>query len=290
MSRESALGVIGLGAMGTPMAQQLLSAGRQVFFHSQREKPELVEAGAVPAASPAELASQAKTLLVMLPDLPQLTPLLRGKDGLLSSQDELLICISSTAAASHVRQLAEEVSAETEQRVQIIDTPVSGGVEGARAGSLSIMAGGTEDQVTAARAALSACGRVLHMGPLGAGQVSKACNQMVVASTMLALSEATVMAERSGILPSALLEVLGGGYAGSTLLEAKKHKLTSEDYSPDGRASYMLKDLGFAREIAAETSTSAVGLPELHRAYRELVDKGLGDFDLAVTRRFVAER
>jgi len=284
------VGLIGTGAMGIPMAQRLLGAGRQLFVHSRSVKPELTEAGAVYVESPKALAARADTILVMLPDLPQLEPMLDGPESLLAAGRDVLVMVGSTSSAVRLRALAASVSDASEGRVQLMDVPVSGGVEGARRGTLSIMTGGTQEQAQRARQILSVCGSVHHLGPLGSGQVAKACNQMVVSATMLALGEATVLGERSGIAPAELLEVLAGGYAGSTLLEAKKDKLINEEYEPGGIAAYMLKDLGFATDIARDTGTAAVLLPLLTDAYRELVDVGLGDEDLAVVRKFVSHR
>jgi len=284
------IGLIGTGAMGVPMARRLLDSGARVLVHSRSVKPELRDAGAQYVGSPRELAEQTDTVLVMLPDLPQLEPMLAGPDSLLAAGRDLLVMVGSTSSAVRLRELAARVGDTSEGRVALMDTPVSGGVEGAARGTLSIMAGGTPEQAARARRALAPCGTVHHLGPLGAGQVAKACNQMVVAATMLALGEATVLAERSGIAPAKLLEVLGGGYAGSTLLESKKDKLIADEYEPGGIAAYMLKDLGFASDIAEDTDTSTVLLPQVREAYRELVDAGLGDEDLAVVRKFVAQR
>lgn len=284
------IGVIGTGSMGVPMVQRMLSAGSKVLVHSRSVKPELHDAGALYVGSPKELAEHTETIVVMLPDLPQLEPMLDGPQSLLAAERELLIMVGSTSSAVRLRELATSVSDATRGRVQLIDTPVSGGVEGARRGTLSIMAGGAIDQVQRARQALSPCGTVYHLGPLGSGQVAKACNQMVVAATMLALGEATVLGERSGIEPAGLLEVLGAGYAGSALLEAKKSKLIADEYEPGGIAAYMLKDLGFATDVALTTGTSALLLPLLVDAYRELVDLEFGHEDLAVVRKFIAQR
>lgn len=285
-----AIGIIGTGAMGTPMARRMLRAGHPVLTYSRTPRPALAESGAVAVATPRELAESADNILVMLPDIPYLEPMLEGPDSLLAAKRRLLVMVGSTSSPVRLRQLAQDVAARSDGLVEIVDTPVSGGVEGARAGTLSIMLGGTDEQAVRAVAALTPCGTVHHLGPLGAGQVAKACNQMVVGATMLALGEATVLAQRSGIQPSDLMEVLGGGYAGSTLLEAKKDKLIADQYEAGGIAAYMLKDLGFADDIATETGTSAALLPALEAAYRELVDAGYGDEDLAVVKRFVERR
>lgn len=284
------LGVIGLGSMGEPMAGLLLAAHGALAVHSRSRRESLLEAGATWADTPRELAEQVDAALVMLPDLPQLTPMLEGPDGLLAAGTELLLMIGSTSSPRGVRELAARLHDESGGRVRVVDVPVSGGEAGATAGTLSIMAGGAEEDVRRAATLLAPCGTVRHLGPLGAGEVAKACNQMIVGATMMAIAEATVLAERSGITPANLFEVLSGGYAGSTLLTDKRDKLVSGDYSPGGIAAYMTKDLGFAADVAEDTGTSPALLGALRGAYDELVAAGLGEEDLSVARRFVAER
>jgi 2-hydroxy-3-oxopropionate reductase len=152
------------------------------------------------------------------------------------------------------------------------------------------MLGGTDEDAARAQVALAPCGRPVHLGPLGAGQVAKAANQLVVSATMLAIAEATVLAERSGIDVDALWTLLAGGYAGSNLLRSNHRRLVDEDYAPGGIARYMVKDLGFANDVAEATDTHPALLPALRAAYDELVERGLGEQDLSVARRFVAER
>jgi len=284
------IGILGLGAMGAPMARNLLAAGGRILSHSRRARPELEATGVTFVATPRQLAEQADAVLVMLPDLPQLEELLDGPDGLLANPGDLLLMIGSTSSASELRDLAGRLTERTGGRVRVVDCPVSGGVDGAEAGRLSIMLGG--DEADAARAArlLAPCGAPVHLGPLGAGEVAKACNQLVVAATILALGEATVLAERSGIDLDALWTLLGNGYAGSNLLASRKDKLVHADDSPSGAARYMVKDLRFAADVAAATDTHPALLPALREAFDEIVDSGLGDRDIAVTRRFTADR
>ncbi len=284
------VGVIGLGSMGLPMAEHLLCARGGLTVHSRTRKQEIVDAGARWAETPRELAAACDAVLVMLPDLPQLEPLLEGPDGLLAGAERLLLMIGSTSSPVAVRALAERLDAASAGRVRVVDCPVSGGDTGARAGTLSIMAGGEADDVALAAALLAPCGRVRHLGPLGAGEVTKACNQMIVGATMMAIADATVLAERSGIAPADLFDAIEGGYAGSTLLSDKRGRLETDDVAPGGIAAYMLKDLGFAREVADATHTAAALLPRLHAMYDELVAAGLGDDDLAVAKRFVEGR
>jgi 3-hydroxyisobutyrate dehydrogenase-like beta-hydroxyacid dehydrogenase len=289
-SAPDVVGVLGLGAMGLPMAERLLAAHGQLLFHSRSPRPSLVAAGATQVDSVRELASRADVLLAILPDLPQLAEHLDGPDGLLAARGDLLLMIGSTSSAPGVRALAERLDAATGGRIHVVDSPVSGGADGAAAGRLSIMLGGDSDDCARAATVLAPCGTAVHLGPLGAGEVAKACNQMVVAATILALGEASVLAERSGIDLATLWQLLGGGYAGSNLLQSRKDKLVSGDDSPSGIAAYMVKDLRYANDVAVATGTEPVLLPALRAAFDEIVESGLGDRDIAVTRRLVAER
>lgn len=284
------VGAVGLGAMGHPMAQRLLAAHGDLVIHARRPQPELIAAGASWAETPRKLASRVDVLLSMLPDLPQLEELLDGPDGLLADAGDLLILVGSTSSAPAVRVLAERLSTRTDGRVRLVDCPVSGGEDGAIAGTLSIMLGGAPDDAAVAAEVLAPCGTPVLLGPLGAGEVAKACNQLVVSATILALGEATVLAERSGLDLDALWSLLSGGYAGSKLLDSRRDKLVSGDDSPSGVARYMVKDLRFAADIAEATATSPVLLPALRAAFDELVEAGLGERDISVTRRFIASR
>jgi 3-hydroxyisobutyrate dehydrogenase-like beta-hydroxyacid dehydrogenase len=299
----SPVGVVGLGAMGTPMARHLLAAHGTLAFYARRPQPDLVAAGATRYSTPRELASQIDVLLVMLPDLPQLQELLEGPDGMLTglcdensgddgsgNEHELLLLIGSTSSPPAVRELGADLAARTGGRVHVVDCPVSGGEDGAIAGTLSIMLGGEPDDVSRAAAVLAPCGTCVHLGPLGAGEVAKACNQLVVAATILALGEATVLAERSGLDLDAFWTLLSGGYAGSNLLASRRQKLVTGDDSPSGVAKYLVKDLRFVADVAATTRTDPALLPALRAAFDEIVARGLGDRDMAVTRRYVAER
>jgi len=291
MSTSAAtVGVVGLGAMGRPMADRLLAARGDLVIHARRPQPDLVEAGATWAATPRELGARCDVVLSMLPDLPQLEEMLDGDDGLLAEAGEMTLLVGSTSSAPEVRALAARLHTETGGRVRVVDCPVSGGVDGATAGTLSIMLGGDAEDAALAAEVLSACGRPVLLGPLGAGQVAKACNQLVVSATILALGEATVLADRSGLDLDALWTLLGGGYAGSRLLESRKEKLVTGDDSPSGIAQYMVKDLRFAADIAEATGTAAVLLPALRAAFDEIVAAGLGDRDISVSRRFIASR
>lgn len=289
-TQQPTIGVLGLGAMGAPMTRRLLEAGTNVVISSRREKPDLVAAGATWADTPREVGAAADAVLLMLPDLPEVEEVLAGDDGLLAEAGDLLVMIGSTSSATGVRELDERLRAASGDRVRVLDCPVSGGQDGAEAGTLSIMVGGTEEDATLAGELLAPCGNPVHLGPLGAGEVAKACNQMVVAATILAIGEASVLAKRSGLDLEQMWSLLGGGYAGSTLLRSRHRKVVDGEYSASGMAKYMVKDLTFASDVAEVTGTNAALLPALHAAFSELVDRGLGDLDMSVTRKFVEER
>ena len=287
------VGVIGLGVMGHPMAANILRSGAFVHITGRtREKyGDLMAAGAAWHDTPRSLAEAVGVMLLMLPDLPQVEEMLAGSDGILAGDfQDLLIIIASTSSPIEVRDLGQRLARETEGRIRVIDAPVSGGSEGAEAGRLSIMVGGEAGDVADAWPVLVACGNPVHLGPLGSGQVAKACNQMIVAATVLALGEAAVLAHRSGIDLDELFRTLAGGYAGSRILETRGDRIVREDYSPSGAARYLVKDLGFAATVARATGTHAVLLPTLKAAFEELTEAGMATYDIAVTRRFIARR
>ncbi|QOC25090.1 MULTISPECIES: NAD(P)-dependent oxidoreductase [Microbacterium] len=284
------LGVIGVGAMGAPMARRLLHARGSLSVFTRSPRPDLEAGGATLVATPRELAARSDAILVMLPDLPELEAVLDGEDGLLAGADTLLLMIGSTSSPTGVRALAERLHRTSGGAIRVVDCPVSGGADGAEDGTLSIMIGGAGDDAARAAALLAPCGRAVHLGPLGAGEVAKACNQLVVAATITALGEATELAARSGLDLDALWALLSGGYAGSNLLTSRRHRLVSGDDSPSGAAKYMVKDLGFAADVAGATGIHPALLPALRDIFDEIVAEGLGDRDISVTRRLTARR
>jgi 2-hydroxy-3-oxopropionate reductase len=292
-TRSAATGVIGLGVMGRPMAANILRNGSAVHItgRSRAKYDDLIAAGAIWHDTARSLADAVGVIMLMLPDLPEVEGVLSGPGGILAGRfDDLLLIIASTSSPIGVRDLAQRLARETGGRVRVIDAPVSGGSEGAHAGTLSIMVGGEPRDVSDAWPVLAACGNPVHLGPLGSGQVAKACNQMIVASTVLALGEAAVLADRSGIDLAELFRLLAGGYAGSRILETRGDRIVSENYAPSGAARYMVKDLAFASTIAEATNTHVVLLPAVRAAFTELTAQGHGDDDIAVTRRYIAER
>jgi len=189
-----------------------------------------------------------------------------------------------------LRELAERLLVESGGLVHLIDAPVTGGEEGAIAGTLSILVGGADDDVRTAWPVLESMGNPFHLGPLGSGAIAKFCNQLIVAATVTALGEAAVLGERSGLDLAVLFEALGGGYAGSRVLETRARRFVEGDYHPSGAAKYMVKDLGFALDEAERVRVDAPQLAMLSEFFGDLSARGFGDQDISVTRAYIESR
>lgn len=288
------VGFIGLGVMGAPMARHVMSSGTvdAVGVHSRRRaSAAAVEAaGAWWADNPRSLAAASDLVVYVVPTIADVIGTLDGPDGLLAGADHpLLLVVSSTTSAAEVRALDAEVRAASDNRVHVVDAPVSGGQEGAEAGTLSVMVGGPDADASRVVDVLSACGRAVHLGPLGAGQITKACNQLIVASAVVANAEAAVLAERSGIDVGAMFDLLIGGYAGSRVMEVKARRFAEHDHSPSGPAKFMIKDLRSYAESAAQEGITTYLVEPLRALYGGLTEAGLGDYDTAVVQRYVED-
>lgn len=297
LARDKALkvGVIGLGQMGEPMGLQILSRlspSVEVYIHSRtrRRGTALEQAGAKWLDSPAEIAKKVDVVLYMVPAIADIRDSIFSQDGLLSGQvQELTVIIGSTVSASAVVMLEKEIQTKARHVVSLLDAPVSGGVESAKDGTLTVFVGGKVKAIAAAKQVLEAVGTVYHLGQLGAGQVAKACNQMLVAAQMAALGEASVLAERAGIELTELFQALQGGYAGSRLMEVKGAKLATNDYSLGGRSKFIIKDLESALEQADSVTMSPRLTNFLIDVYSDVVEAGYGDDDLSVIKKYIEE-
>jgi 2-hydroxy-3-oxopropionate reductase len=255
--KERTLGFIGLGIMGKPMAANLLAAGFPLVVHSRSRGPvdELVATGAAAASSGREVAERVDTLITMLPDSPDVELVYRGDDGVFAGvrAGQLLIDMS-TIAPGVARSLAV---AARRAGAEMLDAPVSGGDVGAREGTLSIMVGGSEQGFARAHPVLEVLGsKMALVGEAGTGQLAKACNQVIVAITIAAVSEALVLGSKGGLDPSRLLDVLGGGLAANRVMEVRRQNFVQHDFAPGFRARLHRKDLRIAADAAAELKVS----------------------------------
>lgn len=274
------VGFIGLGAMGLPMAINLARAGFDVLTWNRT--PAACEAalrgGCRAADTPADVASAAAVVLTMLPDLPEVRSLLDGPSGLLAPGRMLnTLVLMGTVSQIAVRDLAGELAA---RGIAVVDAPVSGGEKGAETATLSIMVGGELEAFERVRPYLVAMGTtVRRMGQIGAGSLTKACNQLVVAGTLASLAEAVLLAERSGLDPQELLDALDGGLASSEVLTQKRHHLLSGDFTGSGPTRYLVKDLGFVLECAAAEHVALPVTAVVTQLYSAVLAHGLGDLD-----------
>ncbi len=249
----STIAFIGLGIMGSPMAVHLQNAGHRVvgFNPSPDKTAPLVQAGGSAAGSVADAVRDADVVAVMVPDSPDVRDVLTGEDGVFANAKEGTLVIDFSSIRPDVTvELAKTAKAKG---FRLLDAPVSGGEAGAKNAALSIMVGGEATDFEAAREVFDALGRtVVHVGGNGAGQTVKAANQLIVAANIQALAEAVVFLGAYGVDLEAALDVLGGGLAGSKVLEQKRSAMASHDFTPGFRIDLHHKDLGIVTSAARE--------------------------------------
>jgi 2-hydroxy-3-oxopropionate reductase len=274
------VGFIGLGVMGRPMARNLMKAGHELVLYSRTRASvdEVAQDGGSAAGSPREVAEQADTVVLMLPDSPQVREVLDGDDGLLAGTREgQLIVDMSTISPVVTREIAEQCGG---RGVGWVDAPVSGGDVGAREATLSIMAGGSDDDFARAKPLFEALGKtIVHVGPVGSGQVVKACNQVVVALTIEAVSEALVLGSKAGVDPATIIEVLSGGLAANKVMEVRGRNFLEHDFTPGFRIDLHHKDLGIALRTAREYGVALPSTAAVDQMLQALRSGGRGDRD-----------
>ncbi|GAB4519260.1 MAG: 2-hydroxy-3-oxopropionate reductase [Anaerolineae bacterium] len=280
MADRPTVGFIGLGIMGKPMALNVLKAGFPLVVHNRSRGPveELVAAGARDGGSPKGVAEQAEIILMCLPDSPDVQAVVEGPNGVFEgiSPGKVIVDMStiSPVVARDLAAKAEKLGAE------MLDAPVSGGDIGARQGTLSIMVGGKPEVFERVLPVFQAMGKnIVRIGDAGAGQVAKACNQIVVALTIEAISEAMVLAAKAGVDPARVREALLGGFAQSRILDVHGQRFLDRNFKPGFKARLHEKDL----KIAMETGrTYGVPLPVtglVHEMYTSLLATGKAEED-----------
>ena len=274
------VGFVGLGLMGLPMARRVLRAGFRLTVHNRTaaKAAPLVAEGAEQAATPAEAAERSDIVITMVTDSPDVEAVVAGERGLLAGAAPGTTWIDmSTISPEVTRRLGAAAAAGG---VECLDAPVSGGPPGAEAGTLSIMAGGRREVLDACRPLLQVMGTtIVHVGDLGAGQVTKACNQMVIAATLAGIAEALVLGARAGVEPALIREALMGGYAGSRLLEVHGERMIKHAFQPGFFVRLHDKDLHIVIDMARSLAVSAPVTAVAAQHFNALVADGDGELD-----------
>jgi len=288
--KKEKIGFIGLGIMGKPMVRNLLKAGYKpmIFNRSQGPVDELVSEGAVPAKSAKEAAAECDIVITMLPDTPDVEAVVLGANGVLEgAHDGLLLIDMSTISPVASQKLALYADAKN---VRILDAPVSGGDKGAIAGTLSIMVGGNLSDFKRAYPVFEAMGKTItHCGPIGAGQIVKACNQIVVALVIEAVSEALVLGSKAGVDPGVVLKVLGGGLAQNRVMELRGPTMIQHDFTPGFKSRLHRKDLKIILETAREFDVDLPVTRIVEDMFVKLIDGGKGELDHSALLTVVEE-
>ncbi|MBC7892275.1 MAG: 2-hydroxy-3-oxopropionate reductase [Sphingobacteriaceae bacterium] len=273
------IGFIGLGIMGKPMALNLLKAGYPIAVLNQsKAAAELTAAGAQVFPTAEALAGASDVVITMLPDSPDVEEVVTGPEGLLAGiQPGALFIDMSTIAPSVARSLHGSMR---EKGVEALDAPVSGGQVGAEAATLSIMVGGSEAAFERALPLFQAMGKnIIHIGEPGAGQTTKACNQMIVGQTIQAVAEAFALAKKAGVDLEKMREVLLGGFAQSRILDLHGKRMIEENFKPGFKIKLHHKDLGIALKTGEEFSVPLPGTAQVAEQMKAALALGNGELD-----------
>jgi 2-hydroxy-3-oxopropionate reductase len=270
--------------MGKPMAKNLIKAGHRLVVHnrSRAAADEVAKDGATAANSPADVARAATIVITMLPDTPDVELVLTGPNGVLSTlQAGAVVVDMSSISPAATRRLADAVAAKG---ASMLDAPVSGGEIGAINASLSIMVGGKEAAFARLKPIFEAMGnaeRIVHIGPSGAGQICKVCNQIAIGGALVGVSEAFALAKKAGVDAARVRQALLGGFAASRVLEVHGERMLTGNYKPGFRTKLYQKDLRLANEAASANGVAIPGTAVLTQLVNALVAKGSGDLDYA---------
>lgn len=292
---QQRVGYIGLGLMGKAIARNILKAGFSLIIHnrSRGAVKELVAEGAREAHSPREVAEQSDIVFTNLPDSADVEEVVLAEGGVLEGCRPGMICVdNSTIKPEITRNIAKVLS---EAGVFALDAPVSGGDVGAKAGTLAIMVGGPREAYERAMPVFEAMGKtIIHVGDSGAGQVAKACNQIMVAAQMVAMAELLMLAQKSSVDPRRVIEAIRGGAAQCWTLDVKPQRLFAGERGPGFKAYMMYKDLGIvldsARTYGVPLPATAVNM----QLYEAMLQMGMRELDnsavLGVIEHLAAEK
>jgi 2-hydroxy-3-oxopropionate reductase len=273
------IGFIGLGIMGKPMALNLLKAGYTILvLEKSKASRELAEAGALVMTSRKDLAQGSDVVITMLPDSPEVQDVVSGADGIIEFMHSGSLFIDmSTIAPATARYIYHAMA---KKGIEALDAPVSGGQIGAESAALSIMVGGSEHAFEQVLPIFQAMGKnIVHIGPTGAGQTTKACNQMIVGMTIQAVAEAFSLAEKAGVDLEKMREVLLGGFAGSRILDLHGKRMIEKNFKPGFKIKLHKKDLNIALQTGAELSLNLTGTAQVANQMDLALKQGHGELD-----------
>jgi 2-hydroxy-3-oxopropionate reductase len=276
--------------MGKPMARNLLKAGCSLVVHnrSRAAVDELSKEGAQLATSSKEVAARSEVLITMLPDSPDVELVYAGENGIFAGAKAGMLLIDMSSISPIV---ARKLAADAQKRgMDMLDAPVSGGEAGAIGATLSIMIGGKASAVERAMPIFQALGKnIVHVGDAGAGQVTKAANQMVVGTTIAIVSEALVLAAKAGVDPAKVRQALLGGFAQSKILEAHGQKMLDRNFKPGFRIRLHEKDMKIALATGSEYGVPLIVTSQVLQMMTAMKSMGNGDLDHSGLVKFVEE-
>ncbi|MSQ60625.1 MAG: 2-hydroxy-3-oxopropionate reductase [Betaproteobacteria bacterium] len=274
------LAFIGLGLMGRPMALNLLKAGNKLRVYARRAESmtPLTEAGAQGCASPADAARGSDVIIVMVSGTPDVEQVVLGAQGIIEGTAKGSVVVDmSTISPVATREIASKLAAKG---VEMLDAPVSGGDVGAINATLSIMVGGKPEIFARVKPLFEEMGKnIVHIGPNGAGQVAKCCNQILGGVTIEAVAEALTLARKNGVDPYKVREALLGGFAHSKVLEIHGKRMLDRDFKPGFKARLHRKDLRIVMDTAARMNIALPQAALVAQHLNALVGRGLGEED-----------
>jgi len=280
MAAKLKVGYIGLGIMGKAMARNILKAGYSVVVHNRSRGvvQELVDEGAIEAFSPKEVASQVDVVFTNLPDSPDVELVALGPDGILTGAHAGLIFVdNSTIKPATARYIATKLG---EKGVLCLDAPVSGGDIGAQQGTLAVMVGGPVKALDKVMPIFEVIGKkITHVGDTGAGQIAKACNQIMVAAQMVAMGELLILAKKAGADPKKVVAAIQGGAAQCWTLDVKPERLFTGNRKPGFKAYMQAKDLGIVMDTAREYGIPVPGVAVHTQLFNAMLEMGMREMD-----------
>jgi 2-hydroxy-3-oxopropionate reductase len=280
MTEKLKVGYIGLGIMGKAMARNILKAGYTVVVHNRSREAvkELVAEGAIEAFSPKEIAGQVDVIFTNLPDSPDVELVTLGKDGIIEGAKAGLIFVdNSTIKPATARSVAEALR---QKGVLSLDAPVSGGDIGAQNGTLAIMVGGPAEALEKVMPIFEVIGKkITHVGDTGAGQIAKACNQVMVAAQMVAMGELLILAKKAGADPEKVVAAIQGGAAQCWTLDVKPARLFAGNRNPGFKAYMQAKDLGIVVDTAREYGIPMPSTSVNTQLFNAMLEMGMRELD-----------